>query len=67
MGKYTMISELIRNGDFDTIEEFETSEKEQRDDVLDFLEWRAGGGHFLNEETSSKYVEACRKLFNIIK
>lgn len=52
---------------FDTIEEFETSEKEQRDDILDFLEWRAGGGYFLNEETSSKYVEACRKLFNMIK
>ena len=62
MNKYINI--LIDNGDFNTVAEFEEAAETSKNDLLDFLTWRANGGTFKNETTAPGYKEACTELVN---
>ncbi|MCX4341806.1 MAG: hypothetical protein OSJ72_19545 [Lachnospiraceae bacterium] len=57
-----MIMELVKNEDFENVDEFETCRTENREELKNFLSWRAGGGHFKFETLDAVYIDACKKL-----
>lgn len=61
------IDELIQNEDFVSISDFEEAVNEQYDMLLDFLNWRKGGGTFKGEKVGLDYVYACSRLYEILK
>lgn len=61
-----MIMELVKNGDFENVDDFETCRTENREELKNFLSWRAGGGQFKLETLDPIYIDACRKLLKTI-
>ena len=61
------MSELIRNEDWFSFDEFLDDLRNDRAEVVKHLKWRAGGHHFLNEVTTDKYITACKKILGILK
>ena len=57
---------LIKNKDFLSMEEFQNSIKEQKDVVINFLEWRINGGSFKNELISDEYILKCKSVLEYI-
>ena len=56
------ISILVKNYDFASISEFNEEVKKNREELINYLAWRIGGGTFLNEPLPSGYIEACEEV-----
>ena len=61
-----LANELVKNEDFKDLAEFNEELENDRDEVVDFLQWRVNDGHFRNEEVTQEYKEACKELLNLI-
>lgn len=61
------VPELIKNEDFSSYDEFLEELRNNRANVVDWLESRTRGEHFRNEVLTEKYIEACKKILKILK
>lgn len=61
-----LVKVLINNWDFESLEEFQEEAKNNRADLIDWLQWRADGGKMKNEIVSDGLAEASKKLLDLI-
>ena len=61
------VPELIKNEDFSTYDEFLEELRSNRADVVNWLESRVRGEHFKNEVLTDSYINACKKILEILK
>lgn len=64
--KEKFIQVLIDNYDFEDLEDFQEQAKNNREELVKWLQWRADGGKLKNEITTDGLVEASRELLNRI-
>ena len=66
--KKELINYLIENEDVYSIDEFEQEAKDNKPQIIEYLEWRLNGGKFKNEviKNEQEYTEACRNLLKVI-
>lgn len=66
--KKELINYLIKNEDVYSIDEFEQEAKDNKPQIIEYLEWRLNGGKFKNEviKNEQEYTEACRNLLKVI-
>lgn len=63
---YQMVKQLVDNEDFESCEDFMNELRKNKEEVADWLKWRADGGKFKNEIVSEGLPEACKELLNLI-
>ena len=64
MIKYIKI--LVDNYDFESVEEFHEELKNNREEVVKWLQWRADGGKMKNEAITDGLAEASKELLKLI-
>ena len=55
------LKKLVENEDFESEKEFEEVRK-NREEVIEYLEWRLSGGKSLNESFPEGYLEAVKNI-----
>lgn len=63
----TYVPELIKNEDFSSYDEFLEELRSNRTGVVDWLKSRLRGEHFKNEVLTDNYINACKKILEILK
>lgn len=61
------VAVLIKNEDFDSFDGFLEELRNNRTNVVEWLESRVRGEHFKNEVLTEKYITACKKILEILK
>lgn len=61
------VPELIKNEDFSSYDEFLEELRSNRNSVIVWLESRLRGEHFKNEILSDNYINACKKILELLK
>ena len=61
------VSELIKNEDFSSYDEFLEELRNNRTGVVEWLESRTRGEHSKNEVLTDDYIRACKKILEILK
>ena len=61
-----LVKVLIDNYDFENLEEFQEAEKKDREELINWLQWRAEGGRLKNEIVTAGLAEASKELLNLI-
>ena len=61
------VPELIKNEDFASFDGFFEDLRESREGVINWLEARTRGEHLKNEVLAEKYIEACKKILEVLK
>lgn len=61
------IKKLVENYDFESETEFYECLKENRNEVISHLEWRASGEKMKDENIDDNYIEACKFILSEIK
>ena len=56
------INILVKNYDFASIAEFNEEVRKNKEELINYLAWRIGGGTFLNETLPNGYIEACTEV-----
>lgn len=62
-----LVKVLIDNYDFESLEEFQGEAKNNRSNLIDWLQWRADGGKMKNEIVSDGLAEASKRLLELIQ
>lgn len=61
-----MVAVLVKEYDFETIEEFLEELKNNRQGIIEWLTWRSTGGTFKNEPVVEELKTASKELLKII-
>lgn len=61
------VTELIKNEDFSSYDDFLEVLRNKRTGVVEWLESRTRGEHFENEVFTDNYIRACEKILEILK
>ena len=61
-----LVKILIDNYDFISLEDFQEEAKNNRTNLIDWLQWRADGGKMKNEIVSDGLAEASKRLLELI-
>ena len=61
-----LVKILIGNYDFISLEDFQEEAKNNRTNLIDWLQWRADGGKLKNEIVSDGLAEASKRLLELI-
>lgn len=61
------VPELLKNEDWGSFDGFLDDFRNNRSEVINWIESRTHGEHFKNEVLTEKYIEACKKILKILK
>lgn len=61
------VAVLIKNEDFDSFDEFLEQLRNNQEEVVKWLKWRAEGGTMKNEAITENFMESCKKILKVLK
>ena len=61
------VTDLIKNEDFDSFDEFLEQLRNNQEEVVKWLKWRAEGGTMKNEAITESFMESCKKILKVLK
>ena len=61
------VTDLIKNEDFDSFDEFLEQLRNNQEEVVKWLKWRAEGGTMKNEAITENFMESCKKILKVLK
>lgn len=61
------VTDLIKNEDFDSFDEFLEELRNNREELVKWLKWRAEGGKMKNEAVTDEFIESCKKILKVLK
>lgn len=61
------VAVLIKNEDFDSFDKFLEELRNNREKLVKWLKWRAGGGTIKNEVITDNFIKSCKKILKVLK
>ena len=61
------VTDFIKNEDFDSFDEFLEQLRNNQEEVVKWLKWRAEGGTMKNEAITENFMESCKKILKVLK